>query len=195
MIVTVNSPRGIDNSIAKLQRYLQEELFKIWGINPLDEIESAKFVFYPRVYRNQDEATGFIAELYTGGGNYREVYFDDTIAKGLSWFGQGSRITNGTPASVDIHLVTFARLDALYPAISNRADNEIREDFIKVLEAPVFGFTLLSTEIWLANVLREYPGSRRDNRLQAADMGQNHAFRLNLRLDFTPGPECENPTL
>lgn len=195
MIISINTPRGIDNAIQKLQGYLQSSLFAIWGIDPLDPVASADYIFYPLVYRNQDENNGYIAELYTGDGNYKEVFFDDQVKKGFSWFGMSPRISADVNPAVDIHLVTFARLDELYPSIIHRADNEIREDFIKVFEAPLFGFKLLSTEIWLQNVLKEYPGSRRDNRLRAADMGKNHAFRLNLRLEFTPGPECSNPTL
>ncbi len=189
MIINITNPQGIDYLIAKLQTWLQAELFKKWGIDSGDPLESAKFLFYPRIYRNRDRDRGSIAELYLGDGEYREVYYDDTL-KGLSWFGLGSRYTNDVDTRADIHLVTFADLSALYPAIAHRADNEIRMDFEEVFASPIFGFTLDSTEIGLSNVLREYPGSLREDRLIAADMGKIHAFRLNLKLAFSSLETC-----
>jgi hypothetical protein len=190
MTVTINNPRGMDYFIDKLQAWLQAELFALWAINPADDAASAKYIFYPRIHRTQEATTGgYIAEVYKGNGEYEEVYWNDTLT-GLSWFGTGQRMTRDVQEEIDIHLVTFANLKKLYPLISHRADNEIRLDFQKVLSSPLFGFRLESTEIGLANVLREYPGSRRDNRLLAADMGDVHAFRLNLKLVFNPSEAC-----
>jgi hypothetical protein len=193
MIVTITNPKGMDFCINQLQSWLQSELFARWEIDPDVPAESNRYKFLPRVNRNPDEKNGFIAELYLGNGEYKEVYWDDTLT-GFTWFGLGSKILQEDGQQVaDIHLVTFANLKKLYPDIDHRADNELRMDFQKVFEAPIFGFTLISTEIWLPNVLREYPGSRRDNRLKAADMGNVHAFRLNLELRFTPSEACSNP--
>lgn len=194
MIVALTNPQGVDYWINKLQSYLQENLFSVWGIDANDEVQSAEFVFYPRVHRNPSN-NGFIAELYTGDGEYNEVYYDDSVKKGFSWFGLGPRIQKEVDQVADIHLVTFADLSKIYPDISHRADNEIRIAFERLFAAPIFGFTLISTEIWLANVLREYPGSRRDDRLMKADMGTTHAFRLNLSLRFDPDVSCPNPIL
>jgi hypothetical protein len=191
MIVSLDNPRGLDARIKQLQSWLQAILFPLWGLDPEDAEDLARFIFYPRVFRNQDASRGgYIAELYTGDGQYQEVFYNDALY-GQSFFGLGSRLeTEGLEQSVDLHLVTFANVKKLYPDLSHRADNEIRSDFQKVFEAPIFGFSLVSTEIWLANVLREYPGSRREDRLIAADMGEVHAFRLNLKLVFNPAQLC-----
>lgn len=190
MKVKIQNPKGIAIAIDRLQDWLQTELFATWNRDP-DNEGAEEFIFYPLVYRNQDPARGgYIAELYTGGGQYKEVFFDDSKA-GLAWFGLGSKIeVEGNIHRADVHLVIFANLKKLYPTIEHRADNEIRADFAKIFEAPILGFTLVSTEIWLQNVLREYPGARRENRLIAADMGDGHAFRLNLKLEINPSELC-----
>lgn len=191
MTIRLTNPTGINKAIDLLQVWLQGQLFALWGIDPLAEPAGNEYRFYPKVYRNVDPGgKGFIAELYTGENNYEEVFWNDQL-KGLTWFGQGPRVeTVGQIQTVDIHLVTFANLKTLYPAITHRADEEIRQAFQRIFEAPIYGFSLVSTEIWLQNVLREYPGSRRDDRLIAADMGDVHAFRLNLKLECNPAELC-----
>lgn len=193
MIVSINSPAGADYWISRLNTWLQAELFRTWEIDPNVPAEADTFIFYPRVYRNRT-ADGFTAELYTAGGNYKEVYYDDTLA-GCAWFGlSGKTLHDQGSDLVDIHLVAWGNLKRLYPQTAHRADNEFRLSFENLFRAPLLGFTLVSTEIGLPNVLREYPGSRRDDRLIGADMGEVHAFRLNLRLLFNPAESCPNPS-
>lgn len=179
-----NNP--LDRQIALLQEELQAFLFGRWGIDPEDPVASKEFIFYPRAFRNPAPApeAGFIAEIWTGK-KYQEVYFDKAL-KGLAFFGSGPKTSpKDDGEEIEIHLVAFADFKKIYN-VDHRADYELRRDFQKVFEAPIHGFTWLSTETWLQNVLKEYPGSRRDNRLGAADMGTVHAFRLNLRLKYDP---------
>lgn len=196
MIVVTNNPTSVDFWIKKVQPMLESSLFKKWGATPTTFLPGdASYIFYPRVHRNPLPAPGgFVAELYTGNGNYKEVYWDDKLA-GLSWFGLGPKTVHDVQQVADVHLVTFANLKKLYPGALHRADMEIRGHFEEFFQGTPFGFTLLSTEIWLQNVLREYPGSRRDDRLIKADMGEVHAFRLNLQLRYVPAESCENPFL
>lgn len=194
MIVNPAEAISTDFWIKKLQSWLQSRLFPKWGIDPDDEAASAQFIFYPRVYRNPD-VTGagqFVAQTYVGGDNkeYKEVYWDDSL-KGVSWFGLGPKIAFDVQQLCQIHLITFADCAKLYNAPGVRCDERLRADYIEIFDAPVLGFSLKSTEIWLQNVLREYPGSRRDDRLIKADMGTVHAFRLNLELRYNPAESCD----
>lgn len=192
MIVAIDKPQTMDAAIEKLQAWLNNNLLPIWGlIDPLQPALADLFVFYPRVYRTIDAKGGYTAMMYQGAGkDYKEVYTDDALF-GQSWFGTGNKIDRAEGGtSVDVHLIVFANLVKLYPNLIHRADNEIHDDFCKILEAPLFGFTLQSIETGLANVLREYPGSRRDQRLTGADMGDWHAFRMNLTLIFSPEDYC-----
>lgn len=191
MIISPPTLISTDFWISKLQGWLQGKLFPKWNIAATDAIASAKYIFYPRVYRNPDAVPGaFKAEWYVGPDNNKEVYWDDTLA-GLTWFGLGPKIVTDVQQVCDIHLVTFADCAKLYNAPGVRCDEKLRADFIEIFQAPILGFTLKSTEIWLQNVLREYPGSRRDNRLIKADMGTVHAFRLNLELRYNPADSCD----
>lgn len=189
MVVTIDNPKGLDFMISRLQLWLQNAIFPQWGLDAEIEDQNAQYMFYPRIYRNQVQGHGYIAELYTGNKEYREVYWNDNLT-GLSWFGTGARDKwEGGEQVADVHLVTFANIQKLY-GDSHRFDNEIRMAFQRLFQTPIFGFTLVSTETGLQNVLREYPGSRRDDRLAAVDMGFIHAFRLNLQLKFNPETAC-----
>lgn len=182
MLITLQDPKGLDAQIQLLQQEIGSELGRRFAGVASDE----ELVICPRVYRNQAPApgTGYIAELYLGAAEYKEVFWDDA-KKLIVFFSEGAKMQHGTEDETDVALICFANVAALYPTIEHRADYEIRRDFQRLFEGVrIFGFRLLSVEIGLQNVLREYPGSRRDGRLAAVDMGSVHAFRLNLSLRF-----------
>jgi len=183
MLIRKNNPKGLDAQIDLLQQELQEYISRTYFGAGLQDLE---FIIYPRCYRNATPApgTGFIAELYTGEGQYKEVFYNDEL-KLSAFFGTSPKIEHGANDETEVHLVFFAKLSALYPTITHRADYEIKRDLQNLFEGTrIFGFRLKSVESGIQNVLREYPGSRRDDRLAAADMGDVHAFRLNLDLVF-----------
>jgi predicted RNase H-like HicB family nuclease len=184
MLVLIQNPTGPDEQIALLQVAIIEQAFPLWGLDQDDP----GFVVYPACSKNPDPAAGagYIAELYQGGGEYREVFWDDSL-KGIIFFGYGPKTTRQNGKEwIDVHLVCFADTKVLYPALEHRAAYEVRRDLAQMLRAPLYGFQLDSLETGLPNVLKEYPGSRRDKRLIAADMGNVHAFRLNLSLEYYP---------
>jgi hypothetical protein len=77
-------------------------------------------------------------------------------------------------------------VEKLKPSVGHRADEEVRNEIQKLFGNSLHGFSYESMELWLENVLREYPGSRRDNRLNAVDMQPVHCFRINLTLLYKP---------
>lgn len=173
MLITTVKPVGIDAAITSLQKQLYSRLKKAWGIN-----NDKDYDCYGRVYRNKKD-NQYIAEAYVGNKEYKEVYWDDARAA-ISWFGTGSTIEFNLTNRVAVHLVFFVNLKKLKPAIAHRADEEVRRDVQQLFGNTWLGFTYESTELWTENVLREYPGSRRDNRLSVVDMQPLHCFRLNL---------------
>lgn len=186
MLITRTNPAGIDWYIQALQTKLHSAL-----IDALDLADPDQYKAYGRCYRNKTD-DGYIAENYEGGGEYREVYFNDTVSL-LSFFG----ITGNLKANeADIHLVFFADLSKLTltdrdgEAVTHRADEELREMVRKIIGRYAYGFTYVSTDLWLENVLKEYPGSRRDDRLVTVDMHPRHCFRINLKLIFNPNKNC-----
>jgi len=184
MLITKTSPVGIDYHIQQLQTALHSKLSAADYWNMV----SAEYKCYGRCYRNKND-NGYIAENYEGTNEYREVYWDDTL-KAISFFGISRSIEMPLKAEADVHLVFFVNLAKIKAAITHRADEEARNDVLKIIGNSLFGFTIQSVDLWLENVLREYPGSRRDNRLAAVDMHPVHCFRINLKLSYNTNKIC-----
>lgn len=176
MLITKTKPVGIDVAIQNLQTFLHKQLVSKWGLT--GDIDTG-YECYGRVYRNKKDA-GYVAEVYVGNNEYKEVYWNDTL-KAISWFGLSDKTDFDKQNISKVHLVFFVDLAKLKPAIAHRADEEIRNEIQKLFGYSLFGFSWESIELGIDNVLREYPGSRRDERLKAVDMHPVHCFRINLK--------------
>jgi hypothetical protein len=178
MIISKTNPVGVDFYINKLQNKIHTQLSSLLG--------GSSYKCYGRCYRNKTD-NGYIAENYESENDYKEVYWDDTL-QAISFFGlTGDFISEG---EVDVHLIYFVNLKTTYPLITHRADEEIRLAVQNVIGKSSYGFNYVSTELWLEKVLKEYPGSRRDERLKFVDMHPVHCFRINLKLLYNPNKIC-----
>lgn len=175
LIIKIN-PVGIDVAIQNLQTHLHKQLVSKWGLTGEDD---PAYESFGMVYRNKKDA-GYVAEVYVGNNEYKEAYWNDGL-KAISWFGRSDKTEFDKQNITKIHLVFFVNIEKLKPGILHRADEEIRNEIQKLFGYSLFGFSFESVELWLDNVLREYPGSRRDERLQAVDMHPIHCFRINLK--------------
>lgn len=152
------------------------------------------YMCYGRAYRNKT-ADGYIAEVYAGDNRYQEVYLDSAKTL-ISFFGVSGEVKTGSRNEVDIHLVFFADLTKLalkdYKGnlISHRADEELHQKVLNIIGMSSFGMISESIETGVTDALREYPGSRREDRLLAADMHPYHCFRVNLKLFYDPNKIC-----
>lgn len=184
MLNQITSPTGIDLKISQLQELLYARLIAKWpqGDNPI------VYQSYPRCYRVQVE-DGFTAMMYEGGNEYKEVYYDDTVDV-VSFFGTDVRTKESGSAIVGVHLVVFADISRLKPGIIHRADEEVHADFLAVLGDGAFCFEVQSLETGIDSCLKEYPGSRRNERLITADMHPAHCFRINFDLYYENGIIC-----
>ncbi|UXO94051.1 tail terminator protein [Pseudanabaena phage Pan5] len=179
MLIQRTNPVGADVQIQRFQSLIHSGLVKKWGIQANDTV----YRCYSRCYRNKT-TDGYIAENYEGSNEYKEVYWDDTLSA-LSFFGlSGPADFNTGTMTTGVHLVFFVNLQKLYPSISHRADEEVHKDVLSVIGKGMHGHTLTDITYWIENVLREYPGSRRDNRLAYVDMHPIHCFRLNFSLNY-----------
>jgi hypothetical protein len=177
MLNTKLNPVGIDFLIQQFQTELYERLMITWNIS-----DDSKYQCFGRVYRNKD-GQNYNAEMYAGSGEYKEVYWNDELSA-ISFFGTGSTEDHKLGDKTEVHLVFFTDLSKLKPLVAHRADEEVRKDVQNIAAEGPYGFKYLSTEIWIDNVLREYSGSRRDNRLSAVDMQPVHCFRLNFEIYY-----------
>lgn len=185
MLITKTDPVGIDALIQKFQTKLHTDLYARWSIADYEGDGEPRYHCYGRAYRNAAVSdSGFIAEVFTGT-DYKEVFWDDRLYA-ISFFGIGSEITKAVGNSADVHLVFFVNTKKLKPNVAHRADEEIRFDVQEIIGKNSFGFNLNSIELWVENVLREYPGSLRDNRLKFVDMSPCHCFRINMTLNYKP---------
>lgn len=176
MLNLITIPTGIDVSIQKLQTLIHNNLIDKWGINP------AQYQSYGRCYRNKKD-NGYIAEVYLGNGEYKEVYWDDNLSA-ISFFGIGNTIKYEAVQKADVHLVFFVNLRNLKSALSNRADEEVRIDVINSCNFGMYNFRYTSIETSIETVLKEYTGSYRENRLKLVDMHPIHCFRINFSLQY-----------
>lgn len=171
----------MDWHIQEAQKQLHRQLLISWG-------SDVKYNCYGRCYRNKKDE-GYIAEVHTGGNEYKEVYYDDQVSA-ISFFGISDKIKNDVQNQVNIHLVFFVNLVKLKPLITHRADEEVRQDVFKALGSSSFGLTFQGVDLWLENVLKEYTGSRNGQRLKAVDMHPVHCFRFNYNLTYNPNKIC-----
>lgn len=182
MLITKTNPTGADWYIQELQTKLHTKLLVEWNISSDD------YKCYGRCYRNKSD-DGYIAQNYEASNEYKEVYWDDTL-KAISFFGVGNTANLSVGANANVHLVFFVNLAALAPAISHRADEEVRQQVLNAIGSNAFGFSVDSVETSIENVLREYSGSRRDERLKYVDMHPIHCFRINLTLNYNVNKNC-----
>lgn len=190
MLIQHANPVGIDRAIQQVQTRLHAQLLAKWNLQGAPE----SYQCHERCYRNRT-ANGYRAEIYEAGNEYRDVYWDDRLAA-ISFFGISDDIVTGTQSSTDVHLVFFVNLAKLKPALSHRADEEVRADVESILAAGLFGFEMVDTELWLENVLREYPatligqdGLANEN-LKYVDIHPVHCFRINLQSFYDSGSNC-----
>jgi hypothetical protein len=175
MLITKTNPVGIDAVIQSIQTDMHAYLSK-WT-----DIDISAYECNGRCYRNKKDE-GYIAEVYTSGNEYKEVYWNDNLAA-ISFFGVSSQETHDKGEKVNVHLVFFVNLQKLKPLIAHRADEEVRKD-VQNYFLTLYPGVYKSTELWLENVLSEYAGSYRDDRLKAVDMHPVHCFRLNLEITY-----------
>lgn len=193
MLVTKTYPSGIDWYIQNLQTRLYNSLIdaKHWNLS-----DTSQFVCYGRAYRNKTN-DGYMAQVFdTTVKEYTESYWNDSLTA-VSFFGlSNTPVKTGVMNEADVHLVMFCNLvklqmkDKQSNAVAHRGDEELHVMVQEVIGRFGDGFKMDSIETGLENVLKEYPGSRRDQRLKHVDVHPIHCFRINLKLSYNPNKNC-----
>lgn len=184
MLIAKTNPSGIDWYIGQLQSYLYTKITD-GGIG---------YKSHPRCYRNAGE-NGFVAENYAGSDRYEDVYYDNSQALS-SFFGVSNSVKVGVAYQADVHLVFFVNLSLLSlkdsegSTVTHRGDEELVKLITNHIGKTRFGFTLTSVDRGVDSCLREYPGSRRDNRMKFADMHPGFCVRFNFQISYNPNKIC-----
>ncbi|MDP4264925.1 MAG: hypothetical protein Q8941_20520 [Bacteroidota bacterium] len=179
MLIDKPNPIGIDKLISSLQKKIYPLIAAKW---------QGVFNMYPRIYRNQDDKNDYVAEFFDGK-DYREVYFDDTVA-GLSFVGLSgeSTLADDGIENTNIHIVFFVDLIKIKGASSQRLDEEARLDVQGILDTigRNQGFVLRKVGSGIDYCLKEYPGSRQSEGLKFRDQHPLHCFRFDLAVWYSP---------
>jgi len=175
MLYTKISPVGIDIQIQRLQTLLFAKLPAIWGIS------DTLYECYGRCYRNQKDE-GYVAEVYKGNNEYKEVYVDDRISA-ISFFGLTDQTIDMNKVNkAEVHLIFWVDIKKVKPALLHRGDEEVRKDVEQIIKNK-YGFQLSGIDLGIENVLRDYPGSlESDKVIKYRDMHPFHCFRFNFDL-------------
>lgn len=173
------NPVALDAAIAKHQDALWSTI-KIGG-SPIVNWES-----YDRVYKNYKKSTGLIPEHFTGGKDYKEVFYNDNFDLTSFYIADDSSDLSSGDGVTTVSLIVQANLSNLYPAIAHRADEELRNLF--TYASNIYwnydSFALQEIETSIDRVYREFY----QNNIRLDDMSEKHCFRMNFTVKYTP--EC-----
>lgn len=190
------SPVGADIRIQRHQLFLYAALQEIWG-TPGQPLADAAWNSHGRAYKNQT-ADGYMPEVFIGTGNvdgkdeYKEVLFDDSL-KALSFYHMADvgRFAHSDPM-VEVGLIFMVNVLELKPAVTWRADEEIRNDVEKLCQIDNYGMQLTGFVTGIDQVFKEYSGWRKKEGIKYRDEHPLHCFRLNFTLLFDFN-ECFQP--
>lgn len=185
MLYLKDPAAGLDKVIQRKQVTIFEPLLTRWNIS------EAAYRSYGRCYRN-DSDKGYIPEMYVDGSkkDYIDLMLDDTFAV-TSFFGsENARADAGGYMVADVHLIFAVNLETLYPDTSHRADEEVRNDVVKLFQ---FNKEMpLTSIVWgMEKVFTEYTAWKKDIRYR--DLQKFHFFRLNFTLKYLPTNDCLQP--
>lgn len=183
MLIVKDNPKGVDKPIQKLQSLLYSRLKTKWALN------DGQWMCYGRAYKNQGE-DGYIPEVYIGGNEYKEVFYDDSYPV-ISFFGVDDEREIGINGKVDVFLIFEVDIEKLKPSLVHRGDEETHTDVLDQLNTPLFGFTLTGLETGIENVYRDYnlykmhTGQKSNiEGIKYRDMHPLHCFRVNMNLNY-----------
>lgn len=190
MIYKIGSPVGIDYYVQQLQQYLYDYLKTKWTLT--DSTAGTVYDSYGRVYRLMMKDYGTVPEAFTGGTDYKEVFFDDTRAA-LSFFDVGDVIKNDTTNTMtaNVSLYFQVQLNIIKPSVY-RLDEDARLDVKNFIDGNGMGFFVKAIATGEKEVFKNYSGYRKKAGTKYTDMHPFHCFRIDLLLPNYPTnlPHC-----
>lgn len=168
MIYKIESPKGIDTQIQKIQTHLHNKLN--WG-----DID-----VYGRVYRNPLKKNVLCLEAYVGNNEYKDVYTND-FKNGSVFFVEDDvhKSKDGVRFTNKVKIVFMINLKKIYPNITHRADMESEMKAIDLVrQNSIFSFE--SLEKGVKQVLGEFytEGIKTD------DMHPFHVFSITGEVSY-----------
>lgn len=160
------SPKGIDVVIDNIQTRLSSA------------ISWTEFNSYPRIYKEEIDGK-VIPMLYTGSKEYQDVFTNDSLNGSLFFYHEDTRsaIDNGYFNDVTLSMVVQLNLEALYPTVTHRADEEAHNDILIQLKKISPLVKVISLVTGLKNVYSEFDTTQ----TQFDDISKFHVFRVDMK--------------
>lgn len=172
-----NNPVGVDYNIQLLQVRLYNKTKALWGLN------DNNYTSYGRAYKNKT-TDGYIPEVFTGGKDYSEVFFNDKLAAS-SFFTISDNVSYGTSAASTTGSIIFmVDLSKIFTSVTHRPDEEVRNSVQKLIMSRLDGFDYTGTETGLDNVFKDFSGWRKSVATKFDDMHPRHCFKVNFNILF-----------
>lgn len=176
MNVVKPSVIGVDIPIQKLQTALYTKLLALWPVT------ANTFNMYGRAYRNQTN-DGYSPEVYAGNNEYKDVYFDDSLAAS-AFFGLGdNQKTDKASTTADVFVIFMVDLSKIKPA-ATRNDEEARVDVERICLQRDYGFFLSNIITGIDQVFKEFSGWKNVQGIKFRDEHPWHCFRLNFKVTY-----------
>jgi len=171
MIHRKTQPVGIDVHIDRMQLHMDATLS---GTIPGGFWEN-----YDRAYKNPKEDGKFTPEIYTESGEYREVFFNDTIVCGSFFLvDDESRASEGL-IEQGVSIIFHVQLDRVFNT-SHRADEEFRNLVVNALQNFSGDWEFEGTRTGIKRVYEEFDTSE----VIFTDMSFFHVLRLDFTVTF-----------
>jgi hypothetical protein len=164
-LVTKISPKGIDDVVAEVQSHLNTYL-PTW----------TNVTAYPRIYKEETNS-GIKPMVYLSNGDYVDVFYDDTLDGSIFFYGEDTRPITDLTYSTVLSLVFQIDLDALYPTILHRADEEAHNQVIIALNK-LHLYKVTNLVQGIRNVYNEFEVSQ----VLLDDINKFHVFRIDLEV-------------
>ena len=163
---------GIDNKIQIIQNVLSDHL----GLSNVD--------FYGRVLKTLNkDGKSFVPEVHISNAERKEVYYDDKNAPGGNVFfidSEEHKTKDGVQYTAQVKIVFMLNLNAIFPNVNYRADTEIQEQVVKLINK-LRTLNITGIEKGLSNVLKGFSIEG----IKKSDLQPYHTFAVLGDLNYT----------
>lgn len=173
--IAKTNPKMLDEVID----YIQDELERVLAFENWENNHRA----YKTPIANERL---FKAEVYGGNGNYKECFFDDYFNATSFFIEEDNAEMRNGKINQSCSFIFQCKLNALYPEIEHRADQELRADLLNVFMNLDDRVSFDGFDLGIDNVYREFDKSN----LKYHDFGDFHVIRINFTARFSDPCFC-----
>lgn len=178
-----SNPKGVDWYIQKLQNKVYEQLISKWQLN------EDLYLSYGRCYKTETD-DGVVPKAYIGNGEYKDVFFDDTVAI-VSFFDTNEEYEAAQKTAsveVGVNMYFLCSLPKISSFISDveRFDQECFLDVLALIKQ-VSPFNFIKADMTIDKAIKPtYNGYLVSKGLKNRDLQPFFCFRIEMNVIFNP---------